>query len=75
MAGTPIQVFGTRGCQATRKAKRFFKERRMSLHMVDLKQRAASKGELKRFAQKFGVECMEVTESTSGGSNTFRNRS
>ncbi len=58
MAGTTVQIFGTRSCQATRKAERFFKERRISLHMVDLKQRAASKGELKRFAQKFGVDAL-----------------
>jgi arsenate reductase (glutaredoxin) len=50
-----VQVFGTRKCADTRKALRFFAERRVRTHFVDLKERAASLGELRRFAQKFGV--------------------
>ncbi len=50
-----VQVFGTRKSAETRKALRFFAERRIKTHFVDLQQRAASVGELKRFAQKFGV--------------------
>jgi arsenate reductase (glutaredoxin) len=53
-----VQIFGTRGCAETRKAERFFKERRIKIHFVDLKQRAASAGELNRFAQKFGAEAL-----------------
>ena len=53
-----VQVFGTRGCADTRKALRFFSERRVKAHFVDLKERAASKGELRRFAQKFGVDAL-----------------
>ena len=53
-----VQIFGTRGCAETRKAERFFKERRIRIHFVDLKQRAASAGELRRFAQKFGAEAL-----------------
>ena len=51
-----VQVFGTKSCNETKKALRFFKERRIKTHFVDLKERAASPGELKRFAQKFGWE-------------------
>lgn len=58
MAVTEVQVFGTRGCADTRKALRFFSERRVKTHFVDLKERAASQGELKRFAQKFGVDAL-----------------
>ena len=50
-----VQVFGTKSCNETKKALRFFKERRIKTHFVDLKERAASAGELKRFAQKFGA--------------------
>jgi arsenate reductase (glutaredoxin) len=50
-----VQVFGTRKSADTRKALRFFAERRVKTHFVDLQERAASPGELKRFAQKFGV--------------------
>jgi arsenate reductase-like glutaredoxin family protein len=48
------QVFGTHKSTDTQKALRFFKERRIQTHFVDLEQRAAAAGELKRFGQKFG---------------------
>jgi arsenate reductase (glutaredoxin) len=54
----PVQIFGTRKSAATRKAERFFAERRVAVHFVDLAERGASKGELQRFAQKFGVEAL-----------------
>ena len=54
----PVQIFGTKKNAATRKAERFFAERRIPVHFVDLTERAASKGELQRFAQKFGVEAL-----------------
>jgi arsenate reductase-like glutaredoxin family protein len=50
-----VQIFGTRKSPDTRKALRFFAERRVKTHFVDLNERAASRGELARFAQKFGV--------------------
>lgn len=50
-----VQIFGTRKSADTRKALRFFAERRIKTHFVDLNERAASLGELRRFAQKFGV--------------------
>ena len=49
-----IQIFGFKDCQDTRKAQRFFAERRISVHFVDLDERPASKGELRRFAERFG---------------------
>ncbi len=53
-----IQIFGTKKNAETRKAQRFFSERRIRVHFVDLKVKAASPGELRRFAQKFGVEAL-----------------
>ncbi len=53
-----VQIFGTRKSSDTRKALRFFSERRIKTHFVDLQERAASLGELRRFAQKFGVESL-----------------
>jgi arsenate reductase-like glutaredoxin family protein len=50
-----VQIFGTQKNQDTRKALRFFSERRIKTHFVDLNERAASRGELTRFAQKFGI--------------------
>lgn len=53
-----VQIFGTKNDADTRKALRFFKERRVRVHFVDLKQKAASPRELQRFAQKFGVQSL-----------------
>jgi arsenate reductase-like glutaredoxin family protein len=50
-----VQIFGFNDDQETRKAQRFFAERRIPIHFVDLAQRPASKGELRRFADKFGA--------------------
>jgi arsenate reductase (glutaredoxin) len=50
-----VQIFGVKKNAETRKALRFFSERRVKTHFVDLMERAASRGELTRFAQKFGA--------------------
>jgi arsenate reductase-like glutaredoxin family protein len=50
-----VQVFGTQKNPETRRALRFWSERRVKVHFVDLKERAASRGELLRFIQKFGI--------------------
>src|SRR5918994_814633 len=49
-----IQVFGFKDCQDTRKALRYFAERRIAVHFVDLAERPAARGELRRFAERFG---------------------
>jgi arsenate reductase-like glutaredoxin family protein len=53
-----VQIFGIRKSADTRAALRFFAERRVKTHFVDLNERAASLGELRRFAQKFGVQAL-----------------
>ena len=53
-----VQIFGTKKSADTRKALRFFAERRVKTHFVDLVERPASRGELSRFAQKFGVTAL-----------------
>lgn len=53
-----VQIFGIRKSADTRSALRFFAERRIKTHFVDLQERAASPGELRRFAQKFGVDAL-----------------
>ena len=60
-----VQVFGFHDCQDTRKALRFFAERRIGVHFVDLKERPASKGELKRFADRFGAAAVIDKESAT----------
>jgi arsenate reductase-like glutaredoxin family protein len=51
---TEVQIFGIRKSQATRAAERFFKERKIKIHFVDLDERAIAPGELKRFLERFG---------------------
>ena len=58
-----VQIFGIKKSAETRKALRFFAERRARTHFVDLHERAASRGELTRFAQKFGVQAL-IDESS-----------
>lgn len=58
MEAREVQIFGTKKSADTRRALRFFAERRIRTHFVDLTERAASPGELRRFAQKFGVTAL-----------------
>lgn len=41
-----IQIFGTKNCSDTRKAERYFKERRIQFQFRDLNEKGISKGEL-----------------------------
>ncbi len=58
-----VQIFGVRKSADTRKALRFFSERRVKTHFVDLTERPASLGELRRFVQKFGVAALVDRDS------------
>ena len=40
-----IQIFGTKKCNDTRKAERFFKERGIKYQFIDMKEKGMSKGE------------------------------
>lgn len=51
-----VQIFGVKKSADTRKAQRFFSERRIKAHFVDLSEKPMSEGELSRFVQKFGIE-------------------
>jgi len=41
-----IQIFGTKKCFDTKKAERFFKERKVDFQFIDLNEKPMSKGEL-----------------------------
>ncbi len=62
-----VQVFGIKKSAGTRAALRFFAERRIKVHFVDLNERAAAVGELRRFAQQFGVAALVDRESRRFG--------
>jgi arsenate reductase-like glutaredoxin family protein len=58
-----VQIFGVRKSAETRAALRFFAERRIKVHFVDLNERNPSVGELRRFGQKFGIAALIDRES------------
>ena len=53
-----VQVFGVKKSADTRKALRFFAERRIRTHFIDLMDRSISEAELQRFIQRFGLEAL-----------------
>jgi arsenate reductase len=58
-----VQIFGVKKSADTRKAQRFFSERRIRTHFVDLMEKPMSASELQRFVQKFGLEHLIDRES------------
>ena len=49
-----IQIFGTKKCFDTKKAERYFKERRVKYQVIDLKEKGMSRGELTSVVQAVG---------------------
>ena len=58
-----IQVFGMEDNQATRGALRFFRERRIVVHFVDLRKKPIAAGELRRFTDRLGAAALLDTDS------------
>ncbi len=49
-----VQIFGTKKCNDTKKAQRFFKERGIRFQFIDLTEKSLSKGELRQVAAAVG---------------------
>ena len=49
-----IQIFGTKKCNDTKKAERFFKDRGIKYQFIDMKEKGMSKGEFTSVAQANG---------------------
>jgi arsenate reductase (glutaredoxin) len=60
-----VQIFGLKNSQATRAAERFFKERRVTIHFVDLTKKPMAPAEIRRFADRFGLSALLDTEGTA----------
>jgi arsenate reductase-like glutaredoxin family protein len=58
-----VQIIGTKKSSDTRKAERFFKERGVSFHFVDLTERALSPGELENITRTVDPEDLIDPES------------
>lgn len=61
-SGPLVQVFGLEDSQPTRAALRFFKERRLGVHFVDLRRKPIAPGELRRFTGRLGGTAVADTE-------------
>ena len=57
-----VQIFGVKNSPAVRAAERFFKERRIPIHFVDLSRKPMAPGEIKRFIDRFGLTGLVDTE-------------
>jgi len=57
-----IQIFGTLKCKDTRKAERFFKERRIKIQLIDLREKGLSPGELRNITRVIPFEDLIDTE-------------
>ena len=53
-----VQVFGRDDSPATRAALRFFRERRVAVHYVDLRKRPMAATELRRFTERLGARAL-----------------
>jgi arsenate reductase (glutaredoxin) len=53
-----VQIFGFEDSQPTRAALRYFKERHVSVHFVNLKERPLARGELRRFVERLGAAAL-----------------
>jgi arsenate reductase (glutaredoxin) len=60
-----VQIFGLKNSQASRAAERFFKERRIAVQYVDLKQKPIAAGEIKRFVDRFGWAALIDSEGAA----------
>ena len=58
-----VQVFGTPDSQATRAAQRFFKERKIEVHFVDVSRKPMAPAKLRRFIDRLGAQA--VADETS----------
>lgn len=58
-----IQIFGTKKCNETKKAERFFKERGIKFQFIDMKEKGMSKGEFTSVSQAVGGIDTLINES------------
>jgi arsenate reductase (glutaredoxin) len=64
-SGQSVQIFGHDRDAGTRAAVRFFKERRIAIHQVDVTRKPIARGELRRFVDRLGAA--RLLDETSKG--------
>ncbi|HKB27933.1 MAG TPA: ArsC/Spx/MgsR family protein [Candidatus Limnocylindrales bacterium] len=60
-----VQVFGRDDSRETRAAIRFFRERRIEPHRIDLRRKPISPGEVRRFVERLGARALADTAGRS----------
>lgn len=60
-SGPTVQIFGRDDSADTRAAQRFFRERRVNVHFVDLRRKPMAAGELRRFVERLGARALADT--------------
>ena len=61
-----IQIFGTKSCNDTKKAERYFKERRIQFHFRDLNEKGLAKGEMENITRVITIEELIDKEGKHG---------
>ena len=60
-----LQLFIHPKSKTSKKAERFFSERGVRMHVVDVRKKAPSPGEVKKFVSRFGVDaCLDKASKT-----------
>ena len=64
MAIMNIQIFGTKKCNDTKKAQRYFKERGFKFQFIDMNEKEICKGEFRSVSQVVGGINAMINEET-----------
>ncbi|MHB1686925.1 MAG: arsenate reductase family protein [Ignavibacteriaceae bacterium] len=67
-----IQIFGTKKCSDTRKAERYFNERRIQFHFRDLSEKGISKGELENILHSVSLDDLIDKEGSQFRKRNFK---
>ncbi|WP_326512929.1 arsenate reductase family protein [Clostridium intestinale] len=68
-----IQIFGTKKCFDTKKAERYFKERKIKYQFIDLTEKAISKGELQNIRKSLTLNALINIKSKEYEKSNLKN--
>lgn len=68
-----IQIFGSKKSFDTKKAERYFKERRIKYQLIDMKEKGMSKGEFNSVKSAIGINELIDTKAKNYGKSNLGN--
>lgn len=68
-----IQIFGSKKCFDTKKAERYFKERKIKYQLIDMKEKGLSKGELNSVKASLGINNLINTKAKNYKKSNLNN--